>query len=181
MKHTWLVLLVSCGPATSVAEPRVMIEDFESGRARWRDAGSGWKKTSVEIVDGGVGGRRAARITFEGSGTGEAWTDLTWPVERWPDRATAVSFWARAPKSCKVQIKMQLGPGHDDLEMWAKTVEVGTGWRAYVVPVAEFTEFIWGHKRGSRVEPARIVGIGFVEVDFPVVFEVDRIGIEEAP
>lgn len=155
-----------------------MVEDFESGRARWRDAGSGWKKTEVEIVDGGVGGRKAARVSFSGKGEGEAWTDLTWPVEKWPDGATHVVFWARAAKPCRILVKANLGPTHEDLEMWATAVGITAEWREIAVALADLKERIWAHRQSPAIEPARIIGIGFVELDFPVTFEIDRIGLD---
>lgn len=171
-------LLAGCATSLPPTAPRFMIEDFESGRVRWRDAGSGWKRTEVALIEGGVGGRRAARIEFSGRDDGtRAWTDLTWPVERRPDGGATIVFWARAPRPCRVLVKVNLGPGHEELEMWARTLELSTAWREYAVPVSELTEFLWGHRRSAAVDAARIVGIGFAELDVPTVFEVDRIGI----
>jgi hypothetical protein len=177
MRATMLLLLASCAAGPAPSEPRVMIEDFESGRARWKDAGSGWKKTEVEIVEGGVAGRRAARVTISGKGEGAAWSDLTWPVGSWPEGATHIVFWARAPKACRILVKVNLGPTHEDLEMWAAAVEVGVEWREIAVAVADLRERIWAHRQSPAVEPARIIGVGFVETDVPVTFEIDRIGI----
>lgn len=177
MRAFALLMLAGCAAGPAVAEPRVMVEDFESGRARWKDAGSGWKKTTVEIVDGGVAGRRAARIEFDGGGAGPAWTDLTWPVDGWPAGAREIVFWARAPRPCRVLVKINLGPTHDDLEMWGREIALDTGWTEVVVPVDSLTTFIWGHQRGAAPDASRLQGIGFVESDFPVTFEVDRIGI----
>lgn len=172
-----LLWLAACAAGPVPSEPRLMIADFEDGRARWRDAGSGWKRTEVEIVDGGVAGDRAARIVFSGEGTGEAWTDLTWPVAAWPAGATHLAFWARAERPCRILVKVNLGPTHEDLEMWAAPVDLGPEWREHAIPIAALTERIFAHRQSPAVDPTRVIGIGFVERDFPVAFEVDRIGI----
>ncbi len=162
------LLLAGCA-AAAAPEPGVIVDDFESGRARWRDAGSGAKRTEVDLRAG------AARITFGGGATG--WTDLTWPVDRWPEGATAIAVRVRAPRACRVFLKVNLGPEHDDLEMWGRTLELTAEWREHVVPVAQLTHYIWGHRRSAGPDASRIVGIGFAESDFPVTFEVDFIAI----
>ncbi len=171
------LFLLLAGCAAKLPAPRVMVDDFESGQARWKDAGSGAVRTTVTLVDGSVGGRRAAHIDIKSTG-GEGWSDLTWPVDGWPVGATHISVWLRAATPCQVMIKVNLGPGHDDLEMWGCAVNVTTEWREVRVAVAELTQFIWGHKHGAAVEPPRITGIGFAEYKLTASFEVDRIAIE---
>ena len=163
-----LVLLAGCA-AAAPPEPGIVVEDFDTGRTRWRDAGSGARRTEVRVAGG------AARIAFSGGADG--WTDLTWPVDRWPEGATAIAFRARAPKPSRIFVKVNLGPSHEDLEMWGREVELSTEWREFVVPVAELTRYVWGHRRSPACDPSRILGIGFVESDFPVEFDVDRISI----
>jgi hypothetical protein len=175
LRSALLLALAGCAAPPPPA-PRVMIEDFEAGAARWKDAGSGAVRTEVAIIDGGVGGRRAARVTI--SREGDGWSDLTWPVDAWPDGARHIVLWARAPRPCAVYLKVNLGPAHDDLEMWARRLDLAPDWTEHRVPVAELTHFIWGHKRGERVDARRIIGIGFAEVARSVTFEFDRLGLD---
>ncbi len=173
-----MALLSGCSAGPTPAPPRFLFEDFETGQARWKDAGSGSVRTTVTLVEGGVGGDRAAQVQIRSAGPGEGWSDLTWPIEAWPAGATHLVAWVRAPRPCRIAIKVNLGPGHEDLEMWGRTIEVGTEWREVRIEIGDLDEFLWGHKRSAAPDPARILGIGFVERGLPALFEVDRIGAD---
>jgi len=167
----------------------IVVDDFESGIGPdWKRLDSGSILSDIRSSESAKVGAKAARVEFSGSRSAGSWTDLhracRWPTDEGVD---TVCFWARSDRPARVQVKINQGLRHDDLEMYGKTVELASEWRRYRVPLSEFRELIFSHpamdggSASGGIDPKQVLGIGFVEpadAVLPLVFFVDRIELE---
>lgn len=164
--------------------PVVVIDNFEADTSAklWSSfLDSGTLHSSITTTDSTSRvGKKAAKITFTGTRSKNSWTNLYCKTII-PDQATKVSFWAKAGKECKVQVKLNQGTNHENMEMYGKTISIGTGWKKYAIGIDEFSEFIFSHLKmegkdsPGKVNKKQVFGVGFAEVDLPVTFFIDQL------
>ena len=163
------------GPANgsgTAADP-LLIDDFSVGVSKWKDKGSGTVETRMEAVDG------VGRFTITGERGEGCWSDLHVPI-LWPEGAAAVACRARAERPCAVEAKLVEGRSHNEMEHFGARLELTPEWREFRLAPADFARVIWSSEhepdRPNRtLDLDRVRGFGFVEIDFPVTFEVDDV------
>lgn len=165
-------------PVKSVAatsSKSVVLDDFESGTksANWKDMSGGDDiKCEMEIVGDAKNGKHAAKFSFAGTKGDEKWVDIHYETP-WPEKGVAVSFWAKAAKPCKVQVKIEEGLKHQEYAGYIVEANLTTEWKEYTFKLNSF-KWLWGHsKQKEHPEAGKIRGVGFGDGDLPATFYLD--------
>ena len=161
-----------------------VVDNFEGAHLKkWRKQDSGNMKSAIEFSNDAKEGKKSAKVSFTGSKEDSSWLDLFYDigVGNWPKGGNVITFWAKAPKECKVLLKINQGAQHEEWEFYgSKELTIGTEWKKYSLNIKDTANLIWGHLEppSGRIIPETVYGIGFDAVDFPVEFLVDQFQIE---
>lgn len=171
----------------TAASVPVVIDDFESAEVTYKKWSnpmeSGTMKSSIDLSDSAQSGKKSAKISFTGTKSPGSWTNLQCKTT-FPAGKNKITFWARAEKECTIKITSYQGAYHNEMEIFGKTITIGTTWKKYEVGISELTEIIFSHfsqdggKASEKITKEKVTAVGFADTGSPAVFYLDNLMFE---
>ena len=149
----------------------MLIDDFETNTEKWIDESAVEHKPTFELSDNAKVGKKSMKIVFPANTRGG--TSIANYLKDWHKDGTVISFWGKAEKESKIQIKVnELVSVHNQFEGFSAEVIIKPQWTLINVPLSKFT-YLWGHGGGNKkTDPERIRLIAFEQSDVKVAITV---------